>query len=95
MSENTYTATVNTTEVYDLMAQHAKVTMEANSVAFERLFETDELDPVARAEALQRELDLVTQANSLAFQIADSFMSEGFVAGFQDHLMASLTSTED
>lgn len=81
---STYTGTVETDTVYDMMTQHAKVSMEANELAFERMFDTDEMDPEARLASLKRELELVTQANSLAFNIANAFMDEGFVEGFRD-----------
>ena len=94
MSKNTYTATVNKAEVYDLMAEHAKVSLEANEVAFERMFESDEQDTEAQLASVKRELELATKANALAFHIADTFMSEEFVAGFQDHF-ASLAGNKN
>lgn len=85
MAKNTYTGTVDTAEIYELMGMHAKVSNEANEMAFERMFEVDEQDTEALLDATRRELALVTQANSLAFQIANSFMNEKFVAGFQEY----------
>ena len=95
MTKSNYTASVNKESVYELMAEHAKVSMEANAIAFERLFESDEADPEVRLDSAKRELDLSMKAASLAFKIADTFMTPEFVAGFQDYLMASLTGQED
>jgi len=90
-----YTATVDREAIYELMTEHARVSMEANELVFERLFETDETDPEVRVASARRELELATQANRLAFQIADKFMDEGFKAGFQEHWHASLTANEN
>ena len=80
-----YTATVDREAIYELMTEHARVSMEANELVFERLFETDEMDPEVRYQQARRELALATEANGLAFQIADAFMSEEFIAGFREH----------
>lgn len=95
MSKNTYTGTVNKTEVYELMAEHARVSQEANAIAFERLLESDEVAAEVRLDSAKRELDLSMKAAGLAFKIADAFMSEEFVSGFQDYLLASLTGNND
>ena len=85
MPKKTYTGKVDTEHVYELMGLHSKVSLEANELAFERMFETDEVDTEARLEATKRELALVTQANSLAFRTANAFMSPEFVGGFQEY----------
>jgi hypothetical protein len=75
--------------VYDLMAQHTKLSQEANEVHFQRMFEIE-----AQAETAQLELDLATKANRLAFDIADMFMTDEFKAGFQDYWKATLADSE-
>lgn len=93
MADTTYTTDLDVEQVYDIMAQHAKVSMEANELAFERMFDSDDKDTEARLEATQRELDLVTQANSLAFRAASAFMTPEFVAEFQDYWAARSTES--
>ena len=90
-----YTAKVNKEDVYELMAEHAKVSQEANAIAFERLFESDEAPAEVRLDSAKRELDLSMKAAGLAFKIADTFMTPEFVAGFQDYMVASLAGSDD
>lgn len=92
MTENNYTASVNKETIFELMAQHAKNSLEANAIAFERLFETEEMDVEARLASARQELDLATKAARLAFEIADAFMTPEFVAEFQDYLKATLVN---
>lgn len=81
-----YTApAVDTEAIYEMMAEHAKISMEANELVFERMFETDELDPEVRVDSARRELELATRANRLAFDIASKFMTDEFIGGFREH----------
>lgn len=81
-----YTApTVDAEAIYEMMADHARISLEANELVFERMFETDETDPEVRVDSARRELELATRANRLAFDIASKFMTPEFLAGFQMH----------
>lgn len=81
-----YTApAVDAQAIYDMMAEHCRISMEANDLVFERLFESDEMPAEVRLDSARRELDLATKANRLAFDIASKFMTPEFIAGFQMH----------
>lgn len=77
--------TVEVEAIYEMMAEHAKISMEANELVFERMFETDEMPVEARVDSARRELELATKANRIAFDVASKFMTPEFVAGFQAH----------
>lgn len=84
--------TVDAESIYDLMVEHSQVSAEANEVAFERMFETEETSLEDRLASAQRELDLATKANSIAFDIADRFMTREFVATFQSYAVSRVNA---